>query len=433
MGLLLRQLLLATIALGSSGSPDSAASRGELPQQREPSGPISAWTARWTGAVGEPFHTPWSTRQLWKKQGCPLSCHVDWNDGSSMIPRGPLLGQGDLGMTALSEQLPACAPDPCGPKPTPGSPGTGNISLQLGANQLWAISDKDWSRCHYDEATCNANGQPINLTNESADGLGCWLGYLPGCRNGFPRRVGLGGLNVSSTAFAGAGSHFVAEQRMREGVVSAGYVRADGATLTTTSLMDDATKAMLTDVTYNASSTSGNISVRVALWTYDMTIDTSDAASVANSSSAAVTEEADGRRLPFITRKTLPDSWNASAQIHASMATRIMPHTLSRSTPPAVTTAVVNATAWEVEGDSVVATIHLQPGETVTLVTAVHTSRDAATLATGNPNPAPPWKQYDPLPLTLGYIHGLDGSKVAAIRQSSAAWCENRIFCATLY
>jgi hypothetical protein len=100
---------------------------------------------------------------------------------------------------------------------------------------------------------------------------------------------------------------------MREGVVSAGYVRADGATLTTTSMMDDTTKAMLTDVEYNASSSSANVTVRVALWTYDMSVDgssqerPSDPAAIANSSAAAVA--ADG--TPYITRKTLPDSWNA--------------------------------------------------------------------------------------------------------------------------
>ena len=403
--LLLGQLLLASTA--AIGRVD-----GDF------SGPISAWTAQWQGAVGEPFEVPWFTRQLWRKQGCPLSCHVDWNDGSTLMPRGPLLGQGDFGMTALSEKLPPCSPEPCAPRPTPGSPGSGNISLQLGSNQLWAISDKDWSKCHYDAATCSANGQPINLTNESANGNGCWVGWLPGCRNGFPRRVGLGGLNFSCPAFAGVGSRFVAEQRMREGVVSAGYERAsDGATLTTTSLMDDATKAMLTDLHYNASSSNASsISVRIALWTYDMTVDTSDAAAVANSSSAEVTPEG----VPFVRRKTLPDSWNATAQIHASMATAVLP-----VPPHSIGAHDISVTAWEVQGDSVVATITLPPGAAVSLVTVMHTSRDAATLATGgDPYPLPPWKQHDPLPLTLAYIAGLTAEKVASIRTASAAWWE---------
>jgi len=79
-------------------------------------------------------------------------------------------------------------------------------------------------------------------------------------------------------------------------------------------------------------------------------------------------------------------------------------------------------TTWEVDGDSVVATITLHPGETVTLITAMHTSRDAAAIATGDPYPPAPWKQYDPLPLTLSYIRGLDHAKVAEIRADSAAW-----------
>lgn len=93
---------------------------------------------------------------------------------------------------------------------------------------------------------------------------------------------------------------------------------------------------------YNASSSSASIDVRVALWTYDMTIDTSDAVAVANSSTANVT--ADG--TPYVTRKTLPDSWNATAQIHAAMATTVKPSFTSKRT-----SADTNITGWEVEGD----------------------------------------------------------------------------------
>ena len=179
------------------GTPQSVPSAGFSELQNTKTGPIDAWTARWNGAVGEPFETPWSTRKLWREQGCPLSCHLDWNDGFTLMPRGPLLGQGDLGMTVISEQLPECSPAPgtqwCAPMPVPGSPGSGNISLQLGSNQLWAISDNDWSKCHYTEAVCKANGQSIDLVNETGNGLGCWPGWLPGCRHSFPRRVGFGG------------------------------------------------------------------------------------------------------------------------------------------------------------------------------------------------------------------------------------------------
>ena len=265
----LLRLLLAAGSCAVHSAPTAT------PPPPPPSGPAGPWTARWHGAVGEPFETPWSTRLLWRQQGCPDSCHVDWNDGSTMIPRGPLLGQGDFGMTVISEQLPPCSPAPCAPTPTPNSPGSGNISLRLGSNQLWAMTDKDWSQCHYDAATCTAHGQPTSLTNWSGnganhDGMGCYAGWLPGCRSMFPRRVGLGGLNFSAAAFTGSSSSFVAELDMQRAVVSAGYVRADGASLTTTSVMDDATKAMLTDLEYNASSSSaGSIEVRVALWTYN--------------------------------------------------------------------------------------------------------------------------------------------------------------------
>ena len=35
---------------------------------------------------------------------------------------------------------------------------------------------------------------------------------------------------------------------------------------------------------------------------------------------------------------------------------------------------------------------------------------------------AAPWKQHDPLPLTLAYARALGSAKVAAIRGSSTAW-----------
>lgn len=401
---------------------EAAAAAAQPPPPSRSSGPVDAWTARWHGAVGEPFETPWSTRQLWKQQGCPLGCHVDWNDGSQMMPRGPLLGQGDLGMTVISEQLPPCSPAPCAPTPHahPDAPGTGNISLHLGANQLWAISDNDWTQCHYDVATCNANGQYVDLLNESADGStnGCWPGWLPGCRHSFPRRVGFGGLNISSAAFAGPQSRFVAEQRMRDGTVMAGYARSDGATLTATSLMDDSVKAMLTDLHYNGS--GGSITVKLALWTYDMAVNASfvnhdnfpsTAAAIASSATAALSSSASGESLPYVTRKTLPDSWNASAQLYATASTKVL-----RSSSSAA------AVSWSVEGDSAVASLTLQPGETVTLITAMHTSRDAAALATGHAFPPPPWRQHDPLPLTLAYVRGLNAASASKIREDSAAW-----------
>ena len=64
----------------------------------------------------------------------------------------------------------------------------------------------------------------------------------------------------------------------------------------------------------------------------------------------------------------------------------------------------------------------LQPGETVTLITSMHTSRDAAALATGHPYPPPPWQQYDPLPLTLDYVRGLSVASAHTMRAGSATW-----------
>ena len=62
-----------------------------------------------------------------------------------------------------------------------------------------------------------------------------------------------------------------------------------------------------------------------------------------------------------------------TAQIHASMATTVMPFSAGRAT--------VAVTSWEVDGDSVIATIKLHPGETVTLITVMQLLRAATSAA----------------------------------------------------
>jgi hypothetical protein len=52
------------------------------------------------------------------------------------------------------------------------------------ANQMWALSDNDWSKCHYDARSCAASG--LNASKG-----GCWLGWVQNCSFNFPRVVGL--------------------------------------------------------------------------------------------------------------------------------------------------------------------------------------------------------------------------------------------------
>ena len=353
---------------------------------------VDKFTALYEGPIGWPFECPLKTRLIWEQ---PL---IAEQSGSRQMPQGPLLGQGDLGMTVLTDE-----------GPYPSGPASGEIALMLGANQMWALSDNDWSQCHYDEAHCAAVG--LNYTSGA-----CWLGWVPGCSHQFPRQVGLGGVNLSAAAFAGAGSHFRAEQRMREGAVTAGYVRAaDGASLSTRSVMLDDTKAMLTDISYSAPSSAAPVVITLDLWSYTMSVNTSLADATVNDTVRVGVQDGVG----WFLRKSLPDSWNATAQIVAAVGMAVMTNSSAARVDPPV----------QVSPTTVRQQLTLHPGATVSVVTAVHTSIDAATVSNSGVRPPPPWKQHPPLPLTLRFLQSAmaQGADAAAqaIRASNQAWWDS--------
>jgi hypothetical protein len=354
-----------------------------------PTGHIAdKFTAQWRGPIGWPFECPLKTRLIW------MPLQIAETGGSRQMPQGPLLGQGDLGMTILSDE---------GQYPSGGA--SGEIAMMLGANQMWALSDNDWSKCHYDDAHCAAVG--LNFSTG-----GCWLGWVPGCSFEFPRVVALGGLNISLGAgFQGTGSVFEAEQRMEEGAVTAGYRRAaDNASLMTRSVMLDDVKAMLTDITFSAPPSTTPLTLTLELWSYHMTVNTS-LADPTITTTVRNGVDGDGTTSWFV-RKSLPDSWNATAQISAAVGMTVLGS--SATVPPA---AVSSAT-------SVRQLLTLHPGETVSVVTAVHTSIDAATVSNNGVRPPAPWKQHGPLPLTLSYLNSLQNQSTtaAAMRAANTAW-----------
>jgi hypothetical protein len=94
-----------------------------------PGGIVDKLTAGWRGPVGWPFECPLKTRLIWMPQ------QIAETGGSRQMPQGPLLGQGDLGMTVLSDE-----------GQYPSGNASGEIAMMLGANQMWALSDNNW-RC----------------------------------------------------------------------------------------------------------------------------------------------------------------------------------------------------------------------------------------------------------------------------------------------
>ena len=67
-------------------------------QGQEEDGPVDAYTSRWRGPIGWPFETPMEVRTIWVPQW------VAEVGGYRQLPQGPLLGQGDLGMTVLTDE-----------------------------------------------------------------------------------------------------------------------------------------------------------------------------------------------------------------------------------------------------------------------------------------------------------------------------------------
>ena len=316
-------------------------------QGQEEDGPVDAYTSRWRGPIGWPFETPMEVRTIWVPQ---WAAEVG---GYRQLPQGPLLGQGDLGMTVLTDE-----------GQWPSGAASGNVSMMLGANQLWAISDNDWASCQWPNKDHT------------------WIMQIPNCSYMMPRMVGLGALNISAPSFHGAG--FTAEQRMREGAVTTEYRHADGAVLSTRSVMSDADKVLLTDITYHGSQP---VDIALELWTYPMSVNTS--AVHADSIAATVHAGVDpSSGLSFFTRKTIPDSWNATAQIQAAVAMSVLTSSGAKPTP--------------IVADNTVTTrLTLAPGENVTVALAMVTTVDMATAANGGRTPRPPWKHYQPLPPAL--------------------------------
>ena len=121
--------------------------------------------------------------------------------------------------------------------------------------------------------------------------------------------------------------------------------------------------------------------------------------------------------VSWFVRKSLPDSWNATAQILAAVGMVAMANSSAVQVDPPV--AVSPTTVRQ--------QLTLPPGESACVVTAVHTSVDAATANNaGGARPPPPWKQHAPLPLTLRYLHsviaqGADAT-TKAIRTSNQKW-----------
>jgi hypothetical protein len=155
--------------------------------------------------------------------------------------------------------------------------------------------------------------------------------------------------------------------------------------------------------------------ITLDLWSYTMSVNTSLADATVNDTVRVGVQE----RVGWFLRKSLPDSWNATAQIVAAVGMAVMTNSSAAQVDPPV----------QVSPTTVRQQLTLHPGATVSVVTAVHTSIDAATVSNSGVRPPPPWKQHPPLPLTLRFLQSVmaQGADAAAqdIRASNQAWWDS--------
>ena len=129
------------------------------------------------------------------------------------------------------------------------------------------------------------------------------------------------------------------------------------------------------------------ITIELTLWSYPMTVNTSlldrsinetVRTSIRNLTGTGTGAGATGA---FFQRQSLPNSYNASGQISASVGMTVLGG--SDSLQPLVASDF-----------AVSQKVSLRPGQTISVVTSVFTSIDAATVANGGTRPPAPWRAF---------------------------------------
>jgi hypothetical protein len=154
--------------------------------------PVDKWVASWTGDI--------------------------WGLPNGVLPSGPVIGNGDLGMTLQTNNH------------------TGCFELWLGLNSMWGV--------------------PSTIENPTNNTLGAGNTFKP--QAPYPSQTALGGLTlcVRDQAFIQR-ANFTAMQRFADGVIIAQYSLAgSNCSVSTTSFLHPVDKVLVTEVDFNGFATN---------------------------------------------------------------------------------------------------------------------------------------------------------------------------------
>ena len=256
---------------------------------------------------------PWLCLALWLEWAPPRALlvfarpvdeHVaTWSGPISglpngVLPAGPLTGSGDLGMTLQTGN------------------GTGCVELWLGLNSMWGMP-----------------GRPENPTNNTAGSSGTFSPNAP-----FPRQQSLGGLTLCVLDPEFRSAAFSASQRFADGVIESRYTTASNLSLITRSFMHAHEKALITEVAFSATSTSGVAepapppAVSIESWTKTLWYNATPAAAAASTRAGWLPPA--GSALPAqdgvqnFTRVAIPGNTEErrQKQLHVAVVTQGAPH-----------------------------------------------------------------------------------------------------------
>ena len=231
-------------------------------------------------------------------QPAPGRASVDWEatwDGpiwglpNGNLPAGPIMGQGDFGMTLQTNN------------------GTGCFELWLGLNSMW--------------------GMPSASENPANDSCGSSGTYRPsGCSEKwgaavvYPGLQSLGGVKLCINDPAFAAANFSASQRFADGVVSAAYTAEDRAVVSTRSFMHPTKKQLVSEVSFGGFGEKPPPTLTVESWTKTLWLNATPAAA-AESTRAGWDAAAQAQ---YFSRVAIPGNTPARKlkQLHVAVVTQ---------------------------------------------------------------------------------------------------------------
>eukprot|EP01050_Picozoa_sp_SAG11_P008984 SAG11_NODE_819_length_7017_cov_3.801821_5_plen_388_part_00 len=236
-----------------------------------------------------------------------------WGLPSGNLPAGPIMGNGDLGVTLQTNN------------------NTGCIELWLGLNSMWGMP--------------NASENPP----DHFDGSGHT--YNPTAP--YPQQRALGGVTacVLDPAYRAASAMFSASQFFADGVVKASYQLPAGQVFSLRSVVHPTNKTLVTSLAFSGVDAAQHPAVSVQSWTRTLWLNATPAAATA--STRGGWDAATGTQ--YVSRVAIPGNTPARKlrQLHVVVGTRLLAYTGGGALGPVPTSnhiLIANDTAATVAG-----------------------------------------------------------------------------------